>query len=203
MLKERRRRQSERIVRRIQTLASKVKRDADEISPPEPLDCHNEDDPIDMESLSNLEPEQIFPIMVGGKKYCFNVQNLVVWARTSPTNPVTGEKMPFKQLVALLDAWAKRPNTKRLEEKLQEEIRLEEKLLKEKNQLESKLFDLDRLKTSFDRYEIMQDIAEAESRLIDNGDEILSHYNEIEELKGKMSQPANDNDNQEIRETLK
>ena len=47
--------------------------------PPEPQDCFNEDDPISLEKISDLEPENIFTLMVGNKKYCFSLDALVQW----------------------------------------------------------------------------------------------------------------------------
>lgn len=72
--------------------------------PPEPLECVNEDDPITLESISDLEPENTFVLHVGDKKYCFQLDSLVQWVQHNPINPLTRAVLSAQQLADITEA---------------------------------------------------------------------------------------------------
>lgn len=91
-------------------------RDNDNNQPPEPMECFNEDDPITLESISDLEPENIFVLHVGDKKYCFQLDSLVQWIQHNPVNPLTRQVITERELVDITDA-----NGRLLEKRRREE----------------------------------------------------------------------------------
>jgi hypothetical protein len=81
--------------------------------PPEPQGCHNEDDPISLDKIAELDPENTFSLMIGDKRYCFNLDSLVQWIQHNPTNPLTRAVLTAQELADITDANARLLETRR------------------------------------------------------------------------------------------
>lgn len=65
---------------------------------PEPQPCHNEQCPISLEKISELEPDNVFALSVGNQKYCFSLDALVAWVQHNPTNPLTRQVLSVEEM---------------------------------------------------------------------------------------------------------
>lgn len=72
--------------------------------PPEPQACYNEDDPISLDKIADLDPDNVFSLMVGDKRYCFSLDSLVQWVQHNPQNPLTRAVLTAEELADITEA---------------------------------------------------------------------------------------------------